>query len=363
MKKHYFFYIFVFIVSIAFTAISCGTDDSAQEYEPVSPVVLDLDAAPYDSLSKYKFFEGEMKNLQPAYKVLPYDLNSSLFSDYALKKRFIWMPMGVQATYAADGQVLNFPVGTVLIKNFYYDNNYPDRDTFIVETRLMIKKATGWVFATYIWNDNQTEAVLDMAGRSKRVMWYQNDITRIINYKIPSAMECALCHKSNGSPVPIGPKPQNISKPYTYADGTENQLARWAKVGYLAEGYPTGITATVNWNDTSKPLELRVRSYLDINCAHCHTDGGQCDMPSMNLAFVKTADAANLGVCIEPHDFVTGDQTHIVAKQNVEMSLLHFRMSTNEQSEMMPFVGRTIVDEEALTLIEDWINSMDAPCP
>ncbi|AWH85306.1 hypothetical protein HYN59_09325 [Flavobacterium album] len=362
MKKQHFLYLLA-ITTLLFIAISCGTDDSGQEYVPVSPVVLDLDAAPYDSLSKYKFFEGEMKNLQPAYKVIPYDLNSALFTDYALKKRFIWMPEGVKATYADDGKVLEFPVGTVLIKTFYYDNTVPNRETDIVETRLMIKKATGWVFATYIWNEDHTEAVLNMNGRSRRVMWYQNDATRIINYKIPSAMECALCHKSNGVPVPIGPKPQNINKMYTYADGTENQLSGWVKVGYLAEGYPSQINSTVNWEDTSKPLELRVRSYLDINCGHCHTDGGQCNMPSMNLAFEKTTDPANLGVCVEPHDFVTGDQTHIVAKQNIDMSLLYFRMSNNEMSEMMPMVGRTIVHEEALALIEQWINSMDAPCP
>ena len=145
MKKNYFLLLSLLIIALAIV-ISCGTDDSSDgEYEPVSPVVLDLATVPFDSLSKYKFFEGEMKNLQPAYGVLPYDLNSSLFTDYAQKKRFVWMPKGVTATYDSDGQILEFPTGTVLIKNFYYDNLIASVTTFIIETRLMIKKDTNYM--------------------------------------------------------------------------------------------------------------------------------------------------------------------------------------------------------------------------
>jgi uncharacterized repeat protein (TIGR03806 family) len=360
MKNNY--PVLLFLITLLVFASSCGSDDPTQDYEPVSPVVLDLTAAPYDSLSKYKFFEGEMKKLQPAYKVLPYDLNSSLFTDYALKKRFIWMPEGATAAYTSGSEVPNFPVGTILIKNFYYDDVYPDHSTIITETRLMIRKDNDWIFATYVWNDDQTEAVLDMAGSNRRMMWYQNGNVRSISYHIPSQMECYLCHRKNNKRVPIGPKPQNINKPYGYADGTENQLSRWVATGYL-DSYPQDILSTINWEDTSQSLELRIRSYLDANCAHCHSEGGQCDYTPMDLAFSQTSNPANLGVCIPPQDFVTGDQTHIIAKQNVEMSLLHFRMSNNDPLEMMPAVGRSVVHEEALLLIEQWINSMDAPCP
>jgi hypothetical protein len=86
-------------------------------------------------------------------------------------------------------------------------------------------------------------------------------------------------------------------------------------------------------------------------------------MPSMYLAFAQTSNPVNLGICVEPHDFVTGDQTHIVAKQDIEMSLLYYRMSNNIPTEMMPMIGRTIVHDEALALIEEWINAMDGTCP
>src|SRR6476469_7905959 len=102
--------------------VSCAGDDDSDQYVPVSPVVLDVTQVPYDKLSDYKFFEGDLKNLQPAYKVLPYKPASELFSDYAHKKRFVWMPAGLNAVYNDADNVLEFPVGAVLIKTFYYDD-------------------------------------------------------------------------------------------------------------------------------------------------------------------------------------------------------------------------------------------------
>ncbi|WP_245895520.1 hypothetical protein [Flavobacterium album] len=138
MKKLYALKNLLFL-SLFITLTSCGDDE---EYIKVSPVQLDLSAVPYAKLSDYKFFEGDMKDQQPAYKVLPYDLNSALFTDYAHKKRFVWMPDGATATFTADSEILNFPVGTVLIKTFYYDNVQPANTTRIIETRLLIKRQT-----------------------------------------------------------------------------------------------------------------------------------------------------------------------------------------------------------------------------
>ena len=91
-------------------------------------------------LSEYGFFEGKLSDLSPRADVLPYDLNTPLFTDYAHKSRFVWMPKGSSATYTTD-HVLEFPKGTVLIKNFYYyhDERKPEQGKRIIETRLMIK--------------------------------------------------------------------------------------------------------------------------------------------------------------------------------------------------------------------------------
>jgi len=360
MKNHYILRTLFFLsVFIAFS--SCGSDDS-QDYKQISPVNIDLTTVPYQKLSEYNFFEGEMKNLEPAYKVLPYDLNSSLFTDYAHKKRFVWMPEGAKATYSADNKILEFPTGAVLIKNFYYDNVQPNNTTRIIETRLMIKKANGWIFADYIWNDEQTEALYSLSGGFTQISWKQGNETKNTRYRIPDESECFTCHKNQGKPIPIGPKPQNINKDYTYANGNTNQLSRWIQEGYLTNNIPALITTTADWTDTTKPLDLRVRSYLDINCAHCHSNGSHCDYMSMRFAFSETTVPANLGICIAPAENINDALPFIVNKRNATKSVMRFRMNSVIENQRMPILGRTLIHTEAVALIDDWINAMDTPC-
>lgn len=359
MKKHYLIATLL-LLSVFTVFLSCGSDDP--EYKEVSPVAVDLTAVPYPKLSDYKFFIGEMKNLQPAYKVLPYDLINSLFSDYAQKKRFVWMPEGTQATYSSDGEILNFPTGAVLIKNFYYDNVSPNNATQIIETRLMIKRADKWIFATYVWNDEQTEAFLDMEGSNMNVTWLQDGEEMSVNYKIPTSEDCARCHSNGSTHIPIGPKPQNLSKDFIYANGVQNQLAKWKEEGYL-NSFSQNTLATVNWEDTTKALDLRARSYLDINCAHCHRPGGSCDVMPLNFSFTSVADRDKLGICVPPHDFIDGDEDYVIEAQNGGNSLIITLMSSRKKDEMMPLIGRTISHGEGVELILEWIDSMESPCP
>lgn len=348
------------LLVFSFFLFSCGSDDNV--YTPVSPVEADLTKVPYPKLSDYKFFEGDMKQMKPAYKVLPYDLNSTLFTDYAHKKRFVWIPTGKTASYSADGKILDFPVGSVLIKSFYYDNVLPENKTVILETRLMIKKESGWIFADYIWNDAQTEATLNLDGSYRNISWNQNGTTMSTNYRIPSELECFTCHKKDNNAIPIGPKPQNLNKDYTYTDKTENQLQRWIDEGYLNSA-PQNITSTVDWTDESKPLELRVRSYLDINCAHCHSEGSHCSYRVMRFAFNESSvSTQNLGICIAPQESVSPLTTYIVAKRTPARSAMFFRLNSTDETVRMPLLGRTVVHAEAVEMIKQWITQMDGPC-
>ena len=157
-------------------------DNNPTGTPPVSQVVVDLDQVPYPTLSEYNFFEGDMKDQDPQFDVIPYDIISHLFTDYAKKKRFVWMPDSVKASYVDDGSVLDFPTGTVIIKNFYYNNVEPQNDTRIVETRLLIKKESEWIFAEYVWNDEQTEAFYDEQGSFTPIQFTDDDgVFRDIN--------------------------------------------------------------------------------------------------------------------------------------------------------------------------------------
>lgn len=375
MKKNYCSCIAVFISLFIF--ISCS---DKEDYTPISPVTVDLTQVPYPKLSDYKFFEGELKNLIPSLNVLPYEPASSLFSDYAHKKRFVWMPVGTKATYSADGKVLELPVGAVLIKTFYYDNvqnTNPVGATRIVETRLMIKKATGWTFAEYVWNTEQTEAYFDLAGSNTEITWKdENEVIKTTNYRIPNEVQCIICHKNKemiGSTqvdtyIPIGIKPQNLNFSYTYNNGTMNQLSKWKEQGYLEGNFtmPTAENSAINYNDNTKPLELRVRSYLDSNCSHCHAPDRHCDYRPVRFAFSETGgdnSRTNMGVCVDTEDFSFAPAlTKIIKPGATNRSMLFYRLNTTEESFRMPLHGRTLIHEEGVAMMQEWINSLTT-CP
>lgn len=390
MKRYYA--LFFGLLTLTALIISCSqTDDEAyvdltdaanrrSNNNVISPVKFDFSQVPLPKLSDYNFFVGPLKDQKPGYNVIPYEPASSLFSDYAHKKRFVWMPRGTKATFNGDGKVLELPVGSVLIKTFYYDNVLPNNTTRIIETRLMIRKVDGWIFADYVWNSEQTEAFFDLAGSVTPVSWTdQNGVVKTVDYRIPAEAQCIICHKIretvNGQDVtkntPIGIKPQNLNFNFPYNVGTRNQLTRWIQVGYLNPNFsfPSPQNTTVDYRDVTKSLPLRVRSYFDINCAHCHTDGRHCDYRPMRFAFNETGlggglGTTNLGVCVDTQDMqgFPSDVSKIVTPGSPDRSMLFFRISTTNETFRMPLHGRTVRHEEGIELVEQWINSLQ-DCP
>lgn len=361
------------VVSVAMLltlVFSCASDKD--EYVPieVSPVVINLAEVPYANLSQYQFFKGEIKNQQPSYGVIPYKPASELFTDYALKNRFVWLPNGTKATYTSDADILKLPVGSALIKTFYYTNVQPANATKIIETRVMIKiteeneETDGWIFAEYVWNADQTEATLQTQGSTIPISWIdQNSTTQNIDYQIPSTNQCKTCHDNNGKSRPIGIKPQHLNTTFPYSTGTKNQLAKWIEFGYLENNLPATIVSMVDYKDTTKSLDLRVRSYFDINCAHCHQDGGNAEyMHTIKMAFNQTSKPSNMGVCVPGNIQVPGfDRGLIVSPNNINESTILYLLSTNSPNFRMPRIGRTIAHQEGIQLVTEWINSLP-PC-
>lgn len=330
-------------------------------------VTFDILNVPYPKLSDYHFFVGNITNQIPSLNVVAYAPASSLFTDYAEKKRFIWMPNGVNASYVADDKILNMPVGTVLIKTFYYTTIQPGNTTKLIETRLMVRKNDGWKFYEYLWNDAQTDADLlpanEFLNGSFKTITFAKPNNEIIttNYRIPSDTECLSCHKINEIPTPIAVKPQNLNHNFNYANGSMNQLQKLVSQGYL-DSYPSNISSTVDYHDTTKSLSLRVRSYLDVNCAHCHQDQGRCDYRQIRLGFRQNIEDANIGICLTADEEISPTLQKIITPGNISKSIMHFRMSSNDESERMPLLGRTIVHDEGVELLEQWINSLNQTC-
>ncbi|RXK47082.1 SO2930 family diheme c-type cytochrome [Aquirufa rosea] len=313
-------------------------------------------------LSDYGFFLGDIKDQIPQEGVIPYQLNAPLFSDYAQKLRFIRIPQGTQVAYNADS-VLQFPVGTAIIKTFYYpkEEANPTAGRRIMETRVLIRQEKSWVALPYIWDEAQTEATLEVAGGSSPVSWKDKQgILKQVNYQVPNMNQCKGCHERSGKMTPIGPSARQLNGDFPYTTGKQNQLVHWAQVGVLS-GLPDlkTIPSLVDYNDESKPLQDRALAYLDINCAHCHNPTGPARSSGLYLnwdskdqtayGIMKTPVAAGRGSGNLKYDIVPGK-----AKE----SILAYRIDSVDPGVMMPELGRKMKHTEGIKLIQDWINSL-----
>lgn len=315
-------------------------------------------------------------------RVLPYDLDSALFTDYAHKLRTVWMPAGTAARYQPDG-ALDFPVGTIISKTFYYPRGddgtvlrsadtgaEPDGGLTLdrvrlVETRLLVRRASGWLALPYVWNDAQTEARLMRTGDLVPLTLAGADGRRQqLDYLVPDENQCAGCHGTDLKSrqiSPIGPKARHLNHDFAYASGKANQLRHWQALGQLVDVPAGTLPRNVAWNDPQAPLEARARAYLDINCGHCHSDKGAARTSGMWLD-ANTHDPLRIGRCKLPiaAGQGTGNRAWDIVPGAPDDSILTYRMESTDPGVMMPELGRALVHEEGVALIRQWIAAMAA---
>ena len=308
------------------------------------------------NLSEYGFFK-DLKNQVPAKNVLPYQLKSQLFSDYTDKQRFIYVPNDSKFTFESD-KVFQFPVGTTLIKTFSYQNTSSSLETQLLETRLLIHTNDGWEAVGYIWNNEQTDARLSLVGKTIQTQFSKASGELIsVRYRAPNKNQCKECHQLNGVMTPIGPKARNMDLEVQYELGKMDQLEKWAQLGWIDRDLV--FNKMVNYFDNSKNMEARARSYLDINCAHCHIRGGSADTTGLYLT-LEEENTKHLGFYKKP--VATGKGSfnlrYSIVPGKSEESILLARMHSLDPGIMMPESGRALRDEEGLEIISTWINSL-----
>lgn len=341
--------------------ISCSTGTYTGDQIPDIP-----ENGVHQNLSDFGLFKGDLKELEPVEPLLPYDLNTQLFSDYSQKFRLVYVP-GNQKIIYRNGENLQFPVGSVLVKNFFYYHDLLDKNKGrrIIETRLLIHREDGWIGETYIWNDEQTDAFRHRTGSTTEVSWLdKKGEQQIINYVIPSVNDCSTCHSHNQKIKPLGPTVSNLNKQYEYQSGEENQLFRWMETEILGGGIDfSSILRLPSWDDPSAgTAERRARAYLDVNCSSCHNAAGSAANTALFLEFDQD-DPFHLGVCKIPVSAGpgSGGLKYDVVPGNPEESILLHRMESVKPEERMPELGRTVVHEEGVELIRQWIEELDLP--
>ncbi|MBX9745931.1 MAG: hypothetical protein K2X34_03455 [Hyphomonadaceae bacterium] len=299
----------------AYATLLCVASATAQAPVRVNDTAI-MAARPPATLAAYGFFQDAGARV-PSARVTPYDLNTALYSDGALKFRYVYIPEGAQAHYNPDG-VFEFPVGTVLIKTFAFadDMRSPGENVRFLETRLLIRRADGWVALPYVWNEAQTEARYSPVGADLPVSFTNEEGQAIaLDWHVPNVNECSGCHARNGEVEPIGPSARNLNRlgpivmPSTPANDPDDerilvceygcdQLRVWSFLGILDEA-PTPAPRVPNAYDASASLEARARAYLDVNCAHCHNPAGPAHTSGLDLSWSQN-DPALWGVLKRP---------------------------------------------------------------
>lgn len=307
----------------------------------VSDAAITADAMPR-TLSEYGFFRDAPAQV-PADRVTPYGLNTPLWSDGAEKLRFVYLPEG--ETARADGEgLLQFPVGSALIKTFAFEERGKRR---LIETRVLLHRAEGWVALPYLWNAEQTEATLAIAGARVPV---KTDAGETISYRVPNKNQCKECHGLNDAVIPLGPQARNLSHEW---------LGAFAAKGWLDRA-PAGARKMPVWEHRGDATpEAAARAYLDVNCAHCHRPGAMASNSGLDLRWEQD-DPAAIGIMKRPVAAGRGSGGLLfdVVPGKPDESILVYRMKSEDPGVAMPELGKSTVDHQGVAAVERWIAGL-----
>jgi glucose/arabinose dehydrogenase len=346
--------------------------------------------------------------------VIPYSVNSPLWSDGADKGRWIALPADGSPIDYTRWRGWKFPPGTVIVKSFALEaeQGRPETRRWI-ETRFLHNRGGEWYGYSYMWNDEQTDGTLVAAGGLDRTFEVRvpkspehPDGIRRQSWHYPSRTECMVCH-SRAANFVLGLNESQMNREHDYGNGVRaNQLAVLERSGVLRVDWagearnalrgalragglddkqanaelgrradareqrpapastllplpPERLARLPDPLDPKEPVEARARSYLQANCAHCHVEAGGGNA-QMNLEF--TAGAAKMKVIgVKPmhHTFDLPD-ARLIAPGRPESSVLLHRISHRGQGHMPP-LATARVDPDAVRLITDWIRQVREP--
>lgn len=308
------------------------------------------------TLDGYGIFQGTGATQTPEEGVHPYDVIAPLFADEALKHRFVQLPAGTHAVYD-ERDVWQLPLGAIAVKTFAYprDQRDPSQGERLIETRLLIRAESEIVPITYIWNDAQTTAVREVAGRDVHVDWIDDQgAARATEYRVPSTNDCKRCH---GQKVVnyLGVRTRQLDR---VMPSGENQIDALEARGFFATPPPAGSRDhLVDPSDPAATIDARGRSYLDANCGHCHNKSAAADWSGLELDWGDRS-AGVLGVCKSPSSAGdTGGRRFDVVPGHPERSVLLYRMQITESAYRMPEGSRT-PDAVGIDVISRWIAAL-----
>lgn len=284
---------------------------------------------------------------QPYAGLVPYGLNAPFWSDGADKDRWLGLPDGTTITRAGDDD-WEFPTGTVIVKNFRLDDA-------LVETRHLMRHPDGsWAGYTYEWNDQQTAATRVRGGKTVSIAGQ--------DYIFPSEGQCMECHTSAAG-FSLGLETAQLNRDFTYpsTQRTANQLETLDHIIMFASPLPgpaSGLPVMARPDDSSASLEARARAYLHTNCSQCHRPGGPAPS-TMDLRYAT--DLQDTDACdVQPQQGDLGiGNARLIAPGDASRSLVVVRANRRDSNGMPP-LGSSLVDDAGVALLTSWINGLGA---
>jgi glucose/arabinose dehydrogenase len=357
---------------------SCGLDQSGEIYfvkiggvgsgliykiKRVTAAVPDPPAL----LSQLGVFTN-LATLTPTNTLIPYAVNSPLWSDRAAKLRWLAVPNDGSYNSSTEQIVFSptnswqFPKGTVLVKQFLLPIN--DTNSALLkrlETRFIVLDNSGGVYGvTYKWRDDDSDADLLVTGTNEDyLITGANGLTRTQTWIFPSRQDCLTCHNANAGYV-LGVRTHQLNCAQTYPQTgiTDNQLRTLGHLGLLGTNYSEALLPSYlqscSVTNTSFSLETRVRSYIDSNCSQCHRPGGA--YANFDARFTTPLDGQGL-IYGAVNSFLNDSNDRVVVPGDLTHSLLYNRANRTDAYEMPP-LAKNLVDTNAVTTMAAWINSL-----
>ncbi len=311
--------------------------DAAQADADISP-----DATVYPNSLRETGLYSDFDNRVIAGDVSSYEVSYPLWSDGAIKRRFVHLPEGATID-TSDMDFWVYPEGTKLWKEFKVDSK-------LIETRLLWKTgatSADWYYVSYAWNIEQTEAIavpdgaIDVLGTS---------------FDIPEQRDCRKCHQRQPD----------------YSLGFSALQLAHTQAGVNLDSLVADSRLTTNPIGESPyfPVpgvgaEEQVLGYLHGNCGGCHHKSSDVmDTTKLNMRL----EVASIATVAETTTYSTivgvpallsiAGATTLIEEGKPDESAIYLRMSVRDSAEQMPPRGSELVDTEMLLVLRGWIEGL-----
>lgn len=310
------------------------------------------------------FVDTTSDELEVSAGLVPYDVQSPLWSDGATKQRWASIPDGDTVAFSAKGN-WSFPSGSVLVKHFdlALDEARPEVKRRL-ETRILVQGERGGFYGlTYKWNQAGTDAEVLLESQTEPIeVALADGQTRSLRYFYPGPNDCGVCHTDEAGPV-LGVRTSQLNHDILYAKAgrISNQVFTWAQTGLidvaLDQSAVEKLPSLKALDDTDASAEDRVRSYWSSNCSMCHRGLDSEVRAFWDARFEVPLD--DQGVIYGYAESALEEDAYIVVPGDLAKSILYRRSSSALAGEAMPPLGRSAADPMYVRLLEEWIGSLN----